>query len=146
MESMQAARRIGIILGVAASLGCFSQAADARDGQASGPRDSAVPIVVINAPQARPDAGGVEQAQRREGRSVTAPNSAAPDSDTALGKPADTWAPLTDVPLAAWFLLVSCLLCAGLGPRALRRLQDDEQDAAPSQPHPARKPHRTSLT
>jgi hypothetical protein len=148
MESMQTTRRTGSILGVAALLGCLSlaQPVGARDGRAGGPRDSVVPIVVINASPSQPDAGRVERPERPEDRAVSAPNSGAPSSDIALGSPAGAWAPFDDVPLAAWFLLVTCFLCAGLGPHALRKFQDDAQDAATSQPHPARKPHRTSLT
>jgi hypothetical protein len=146
MEGMQTTRRIGSVLGVAALLGSLSlaQPAGARDKQVSGPRDSVVPIVVINASPSQPDSSRVELAEPPEDRSVPAPNGAAPGSDVA--GPADAWAPLADVPLAAWFLLVTCLLGAGFGPRALRRFQDDAQDAASSRPHRARKPHRTSLT
>ncbi len=146
MEGMQTTRRIGSVLGIAALLGCLSlaQPAGARDGQASGLRDSVVPIVVIDPSQPQTGSGRVELAEPPEVRSVSAANGAAPGSDIA--GPADVWAPFADVPLAAWFLLVTCLLCAGLGPRALRGLRDDAQEPEPDEPARAQKSHRAGLT
>lgn len=146
MEGMQTTRRIGSVLGVAALLGSLSlmQPAGARDGQANGVRDSVVPIVVIDPSTSQPDSGRVDLTQPPEDRSVTAPTGAAPGSDIA--GPADAWAPFADVPLAAWFLLVTCLLCAGLGPRALRGLRDDAQEPEPDEPARAQKSHKAGLT
>jgi hypothetical protein len=144
MECVRTTTSIGAILSIAALLGCLSlaQPVDARDTQVSGPRDSVVPIVVI-------DASSQESARRAEpadDQSVTEANDAAAGFDSAVDGPAGLLAPLADVPLAAWLLLGTCVLCAGFGPRALRRFEDDAQATAPAEPRQARKPPRTSLT
>lgn len=134
MEGVLTTGSIGSILAVAALLGCLSlpRSVDARgDGQATAVRDSVVPIVVISASPLEPDAGRVELTGQPEDRSAGASNDAAPGVDIALDGPADAWAPLADVPLAAWLLLGTCVLCAGFGRRALRRFEDDAQDTAP---------------
>jgi hypothetical protein len=147
MEGMGTARCVGNLAAVAAVLGCLSlaQAADARHGQPAVLRGSGVPIVVISAPPLELEPGRGELAQRPEDRS-TASNGATRDLDIGADSPTAVWALFADVPLAAWFLLVTCLLGAGLGPYALRSLQDDTQDAAPAEPHRAPKSHRTGLT
>ena len=134
MERTRMARKMGGILGVAALLGSLSLAlpVDARDGQAAGVRDSVVPIVVISAAPSEPDASRAQSAERPEDRRVDAANELALGSDIPLDSPVDVWAPLADVPLAAWFLLGTCLLCAGFGPHAIRGLRDDARDTAPS--------------
>jgi hypothetical protein len=146
MERMRTTMKIGGILGVAAFLGSLALAGpvDARDGQASGVRDSVVPIVVISAAPAEPEAGREERAKQPEDRRVDASDELALGPDIALDPPVDVWAPLVDVPLAAWFLLGTCFLCAGFGPRAMRGLRDDAQDTAPTDPQQAPKSQQNS--
>ena len=144
MGGMQNTRSIGAIFSIAAVLGCLSlaQPVDAREIQVASVRDSFVPIVVIDAsPQE-----SARRAEQADDQSVAGANDAAAGFDIAVDRPAELLAPLTDVPLAAWLLLGTCVLCAGFGPRALRRFEDDAQESAPTEPRQARKPPRTSLT
>ena len=144
MKCVRTTTSIGAILSIAALLGCLSlaQPVDARDTQVSGLRDSVIPIVVIDAPSQE----SARRAERADDQSVAEANDAAAGFDIAVDGPAEFLAPLADVPLAAWLLLGTCVLCAGFGPRALRRFEDDAQESAPAEPRQARKPPRTSLT
>lgn len=146
MERMRTTRKISGILGVAALLGSLSAAppADARDGQPAGVRDSVVPIVVISVAPSEPDAGRAQPAERPEDRRVDASNELALGPDSALDSPVDVWAPLADVPLAAWFLLGTCFLCAGLGPHAMRGFRDDARNTVPTDPQRAVKSQQDS--
>ena len=144
MECVRTTTSIGAILSIAGVLGCLSlaQPADARAIQVAGLRDSVVPIVVVD----RPSQESAGRAERADDQSAARANDATPGSDFAVDRPAELLAPLADVPLAAWLLLGTCVLCAGFGPRALRRFKDDAQESAPTEPRQARKPPRTSLT
>ena len=144
MEGKRTTWSIGAIASIGALLGGLlaAQPADARDTQGSGLRESVVPIVVIDAP---PE-GAAGRAKPADDQSVARANDAAPGFDIAADGSAAFLAPLADVPLAAWLLLGTCLLCAGLGPRTLRRLEDDSQEAAPTATDQTPKPPKTNLT
>jgi len=124
MRGMLAARQIGAILGVAAFLGSISpaQPACAGDPKACALRDSAVPIRVINASSSSSDA---RRAEVSEDHSVSTNKRIAQDSHNVVERRLEAWALLADVPLGAWFLLVTCLLAARLGPRIVRGFHDE---------------------
>lgn len=141
---MRTTKSIGAILSTAALLACLSlaQPVDARAAQPTGPRDSVVPIVVIDAPLQAPTSLG----KRADDQSAAGADGRTPGFNIAVDGPADLLTPLADVPLPAWLLLATCLLCARFGPRALRRFEDDKEDAAPAGPDQTPRLHKTSLT
>ena len=143
MEGKRITRSIGAILSIGALLGGLSlaQPVDARDSQLAGGRDSVVPIVVIDAPS-HESFGSPEQP---DNQSAARAREAAPGFDIATDGPGSFLTPLADVPLAAWLLLGTCVLCAGFGPRALRRFEDDAEPASTG-PDQARSLRKTSLT
>jgi hypothetical protein len=143
MEGKRTTRSIGAILSIGALLGGLlaAQPVDARDAQGAGLRDSVVPIVIDAPPE---DAAG--RAKAADDQSAARANDAASGVDIAADGSAGFLAPLADVPLAAWLLLGTCLLCAGLGPRALRRFEDASEEAAPSAPDQTPKLPKTNLT
>lgn len=126
MEQKQTIWSIGAVCAIAALLGCLVPAppAGAKDAQPVTERDPVVPIVVVDAPARRDAARAVE--------------------NEAVSS--DLLAPLFDVPLPAWVLLGTCLLCARFGPRALSRFQDDAEEVAPKERKAARETGETGLT
>jgi hypothetical protein len=143
MEGKRTTRSIGAILSIGALLGglLVAQSVDARDPQGAGLRDPVVPIVIDPPPE---DATG--RAKPADGQSGAKANDAAPGFDIVADGSADFLAPLADVPLAAWLLLGTCVLCARFGPRALRGFEDDSQETAPSAPDQTPKLPKTNLT
>ncbi len=144
MGGMRTMRGIGAILSIAALLGCLSlaQAVDARATQVASLRDSVVPIVVVDAPSQESAVG----AKRADDQPIARANDAAPGFDIAVDGPADLLTPLADVPWTAWLLLGTCVLCARLGPRALRRFEDEAEEPTPAGPDQTRSLNQTSLT
>src|SRR5580765_628948 len=113
MEGERITRSIGAILSIGALLGGLSlaQPVDARDSQIVGARDSVVPIVVIDAPSHETSS----RAEQPDNQSAARAREATPSFDIATDGPGYFLTPLADVPLAAWLLLGTCVLCAGFG-------------------------------
>jgi hypothetical protein len=143
MEGKRITRSIGAILSIGALLGGLSlaQPLDARDSQIAGAHDSVVPIVVIDAPS-HESFGSAEQP---DNQSAARAREAAPGFDIATDGPGYFLTPLADVPLAAWLLLGTCVLCAGFGPRALRRFEHDAEPTSTGSVQ-TRDLQKTSLT
>jgi hypothetical protein len=143
MEGIGTSRSIGAILSIAALLACLSLArpVEARAIQVASLRDSvAVPIVV--------DPPLQESAVRAEGvddSSISGLSDTPPGFDIAVDGPADLLTPLADVPWAAWLLLGTCVLCARLGPRALRRFEDEAEEPTLTGPDQTQGLHKPSL-
>jgi len=99
-------------LSIGALLGGLSlaQPLDARDTQIAGARDSVVPIVVIDAPSQESPG----RAQQADNQSAAKAKEATPGFDIATDGAGYFLTQLSDVPLAAWVLLATCVLCAGL--------------------------------
>jgi len=117
MEGSQTTKAISMVCAGLVTCLLLAQPAQAKDGQVADPRDSVVPIVVMTDSPPEPDASGAS-AESRPGSNAAAP---ARDDSTRSS-------PLfADVPVPAWLLLVTCLLCAGFGPRAVRGFRDDAQ-------------------
>jgi hypothetical protein len=143
MEGKRITRSIGTILSIGALLGGLSlaQPLDARDTQLAGARDSVVPIVVIDAPSQESPG----RAQQADNQSAAKAKEATPGFDIATDGAGYFLTQLTDVPLAAWLLLATCALCAGFGPRALRRFEHDAEPTSTG-PDQTRSLQKTSLT
>jgi len=109
----------------------------AKDAQATGPRDSVVPIVDPAA------YGYAERAERTESDATAA--DAVPAFDVVDDNPAELWAALADVPLAAWLLLGTCVLCMRFAPRSLERFEGDRSESAPADVDYARSPGEATL-
>jgi len=142
MEGKGTTTSIGVILSIGALLGglLLAQPVDARAAEAPGLRDSVVPIVVIDAPSQ----DSTVRAERADNPSAASAKNATPRSDIAADSPGDFLTPLADVPLAAWLLLGTCVLCARFGPRALRRFEHDaEPSTGPDQTPSLRKTRLT---
>jgi hypothetical protein len=132
---------LGALLSIAALLGDLSLAPlHARDAQATGPRDSVVPILVIDAAAQ----GAVDRAERSAGQSGAGADDAGP-AFNVTDNPADVWAAVADVPVMAWLLLGTCVLCARFGFRTLRRFEGDTQGSASTEPEQTRSLRKTTL-
>jgi len=78
-----------------------------------------VPIVVIDAPSQESPG----RAQQADNQSAAKAKEATPGFDIATDGAGYFLTQLSDVPLAAWVLLATCVLCAGFGPRALAEVR-----------------------